>query len=127
MPKLLRVTLSVLILFVGSCAPAVKKPELPQSVSPGWQLTGMRETEPGKAWEAIYTGPGKVRVRVWSIQSIAEGLDRVQKWEPAANTVVFYSDRYFAVLDWAAADAAQAGTLVRAVERAIGIRSAPGR
>jgi hypothetical protein len=115
-----RVTLSVLSLFLSSCAPAVKAPDLPQSVSPGWQLNGVREKSPAAAWEGDYAGPGKARVRIWSIHGTAEGLDRVQKWRPEANTVVFYGERYFAAVDWTGADRVQAGSLVRAIERAIG-------
>jgi hypothetical protein len=116
---------SVLILVLSSCSQTAKAPELPQSVSPGWQLVNIEEAGP-HIWLASYSGPGTAHVRIWAIRGSAEGLDRVQKWKPEANTVVFYSERYFAALDWAGVDRAQAGSLVRAIEHAIGAQPAAG-
>ena len=120
--KKLWVIVGVLSLFFISCQPNVKAPELPQSVSPGWQLEAIKETTP-HYWTASYSGAGKARVRIWAIGSSAQGLDRMQNWKPEANTVVFYGDHYFAAVDWSGVDRAEAGSLVRAVERAIGFQS----
>jgi len=122
----LGVTLSVLILVLISCSQAVKAPDLPQSVSPGWQLVSLQEAGP-HTWLASYSGPGTAHVRIWAIHGSAEGLDRVQKWQAEANTVVIYSERYFAAVDWAGVDRAQAGSLVRAVEHAIGLQPEQAR
>ena len=122
MTKRFSLTLSVLSSVLGSCAQAGKAPQLPLSVSPGWQLSAMRETSPHTAWQGDYSGPGRARVRVYSTLTPSDGMDRVQKWRRQANTVVFASDRYFAVVDWTGVDRVQAGSLVRAMEHAIGIQ-----
>lgn len=110
--------LSLILLTLGTCAePAVKAPELPKSISPGWRLTSFsREKE---AWLGTYAGPGTAHVRIWPTRGLPEGLDRVQKWTPQSDTVVFYSDRYFAAINWSGVDRDQAGALVRALERAL--------
>ena len=51
-----------------------------------------------------------------------EGLERMQKWQAVANTVVFYGEHYFTSVNWTGVDRVQAGTLVHAVERAIGVQ-----
>jgi hypothetical protein len=126
MTSRLKVFLSVLILVSISCSQAAQAPELPQSVSPGWQLVSVQEAGP-HIWLASYSGPGTAHVRIWAIHGSAEGLERVQKWQAEANTVVVYSERYFAAVDWAGVDRAQAGSLVRAMEHAIGVQPEQAR
>jgi hypothetical protein len=121
-PARLWVTLSVLSSIFGSCTRPVEPPELPQSVSPGWQLIGVQEVTPHAVWIASYSGPGAAHVRIWAVRGSAEGLDRMQKWQPEANTVVFYSERYFAAVDWTNVDRTQVGPLVRAIEHATGVQ-----
>ena len=135
MANRLWVLLSVLAAagLTGACSvEKPKAPELPQSISPGWRLANfqiaemkdapeaVRAVHPQAAWSGSYTGPGTAHVRVWAIAGAPGGLDLVQNWQPEPNTVVLYSDRYFAAVDWMGVDRTQAGALVRAVERAIG-------
>ena len=70
-------------------------------------------------WQSTYTGPGTANVRIRAISGQAAGVDLWQKWRPRANTVVFYSDRYFTSVAWSGASAAQARALVNALERAL--------
>ena len=80
--------------------------------------------KPKGAWIATYRGGegqrAEARVRIWPVPGTL-GLDLVQRWRPQANTVVFYSSAYFAAVDWSGADRAQAGVLVQAIQRAIGV------
>ena len=53
---------------------------------------------------AIYEGTGKLEARIYALPTSAMALDVVQRWTPAADTVFFYSDRFFVVVRWEAAD-----------------------
>lgn len=113
---------TLLLLTFAACgtrlAPA---PSLPSSISPGWHLASLAlMAGTSNAWLATYQGPATLHARIWSTSSSAEGLDRVQKWKPQADTVVFYSERYFAMVDFAGIPSAQAAPVVRAVQREIG-------
>jgi hypothetical protein len=106
------------VLSLAACTASHEEaPELPKSISPGWRITNFaREKE---VWLGTYSGPGTAHVRIWPTGGQAEGLDRAQKWKAQPDTVVFFSDRYFAAVDWSGATRVEAGTLVRAIERAI--------
>jgi hypothetical protein len=131
MPRWIGIFLSVLILLGTACSRRVEPPDFPKSVSPGWRLNGVNHSQQPD-WTAHYTGPssahvqvGSARVRVWAIKSFEEGLARTQTWRTQPDTVVFSSDRYFAAVDWSGVDRAEAGALVRAIEKAIGITPQP--
>lgn len=129
------VLLSVLTLLRCSRA-GVEQPELPRSISPGWRLLRVesmdistsprqvREARPENAWIATYSGDSIAHVRIWAIPRPL-GLELVQRWRAEANTVVFYSQHYFAAIDWKEPDAQKASALVRAVERALGLEYEP--
>lgn len=53
---------------------------------------------------ASYEGPGKLEARMYALPTPAMALDVVQRWTPAPDTVFFYSDRFFVVVRWEAAD-----------------------
>jgi hypothetical protein len=124
MPKRAGIFLSVLILLFAACARRVEQPDFPKSVSPGWRLDAVTQSQQPN-WTAHYTGPGSAHVRVWAIKSFEEGLERTQTWRAQPDTVVFSCDRYFAAVDWSGVDRPQAGALVRAIEHAIGIAPQP--
>ncbi len=105
------------VLSVAGCASRSEAPELPKSITPGWRLESFGKK--GAEWDGTYGGPGTAHVRIWAIHGSAEGLDRVQKWKAQANTVVVYSERYFAAVDWSGAERTEAGMLVRGLERAL--------
>ena len=52
---------------------------------------------------ATYEGPGKLEARVYALPSSAVALDVVQRWTPRPDTVFFYQDRFFVVVQWQAA------------------------
>src|ERR1035437_8367540 len=47
---------------------------------------------------ASYEGPGKLDARVYQLTSPAVALDVVQRWKPAPDTVFFYKDRFFVLV-----------------------------
>jgi len=71
-----------------------------------------------RGWvSGVYEGAGEAHVEVYDLKSEASGLELVQKWRPAANTVFFYTPRYFAVVKWESPDRAAVTSLVRALEK----------
>ncbi|MGH9718876.1 MAG: hypothetical protein ACRD8O_01570 [Bryobacteraceae bacterium] len=74
------------------------------------------------AHTAAYQGPGRIEADLYELNSDAAGLDLVQKWRPAANTVVFHRDRWFAVVRWDSAERDAVTAFVRALEKQLGSR-----
>ena len=71
-----------------------------------------------RGWTAAsYQGPGKVDLAIYQLTSEPGGLEMVQKWRPQANTVVFYTDRYFVVVKYDAADRAPVTALIIALQK----------
>jgi len=56
-------------------------------------------------------------VRVYQLTSPAAALDVVQRWRPAADTVFFYSDRFFVLIQWQTADRKALQEFVGALEK----------
>lgn len=93
-----------------------------------WKLSGSSEAAPDllqqegapqgavRAWDATYTGPGLVRLRVFEMNSPAGGLDATQRWRPAADTAVFHQQQYFAVVRWEPMDRNELAKFIRAFE-----------
>jgi hypothetical protein len=69
-------------------------------------------------WKAEYAGSGIGRVNVYELTT-AVGLDLVQKWKPAPDSVTFDTDRYFIVVSWKNADRSAATELVRGLQRSL--------
>ncbi len=70
---------------------------------------------------ATYGGPGKVDLAIYELTSAPGGLEMVQKWRPQANTVVFYTDRYFAVVKYDAADREPVTALITTLQKLLSI------
>jgi len=66
---------------------------------------------------AVYQGPGIVHVKVYELTSSAAALDAAQRWRPAPDTVFFYKDNYFTVVQWERADREALTAFVRALEK----------
>ena len=60
----------------------------------------IRRTHP----RGILRGPGKLEARVYQLTSSAVGARRGAALASAADTVFFYSDRFFVVVQWQSAD-----------------------
>lgn len=121
------------LLFIGGCTKTgASVPPLPESAPGGWHRVALQEAPLAAApelvrqtglrqwWKAEYAGPGSVHLQVYALNSGASGLDLVQKWKPAANTVTFYTDRYFTAIDWDGADRVALRSLISAVQKSLG-------
>ncbi len=120
------------LLFIAGCTiTGAGAPPLPETVAGGWHRVALQEapfdsapdlvrrTGLRKWWKAEYDGPGAVHVQIYALNSGAAGLDLVQKWRPAANTVTFYTDRYFTAVDWDRADRVALRSLVAALQKSL--------
>lgn len=86
-------------------------PDAPESV----RRLGLR-----RAQRAVYEGPGAITADLYELTSSAAGLELVQTWRPAANTVFFYKENYFVVVKWEKAERAAVTAFVVALEKHLG-------
>ena len=75
-----------------------------------------------RAERAIYEGEGTITVDVYELTTSAGGLELVQTWRPAADTVFFYKETYFAVVKWERAGKPAVTAFVRDLEKRLGER-----
>jgi hypothetical protein len=66
---------------------------------------------------ASYEGPGKLDARLYQLTSPAAALDVVQRWTPSPDTVFFYNDRFFVLIQWQTADRKSLHEFVGALEK----------
>jgi hypothetical protein len=94
----------------------------------GWHRTGpvheIRERPdeiPARTVEAThaasYEGPGKLDVRIYALPTPAVALDVVQRWTPRPDTVFFYSDRFFVVVQWQSTEKKALQAFLSALEK----------
>jgi hypothetical protein len=92
-------------LKITQSLPAATAPEFERQIGTrGW-------------WKALYKGPGAATVEVYELTSSAGGLEMVQRWRPAADTVVWYTPQYFVVVRWHGGDRTMVSALIRALEK----------
>jgi hypothetical protein len=108
---------------------AAPMPDVFDEAIGAWHRTSVRELPPSAASgvlsptsverirAASYEGPGKLDVRVYQLTSSAAALDVVQRWRPAPDTVFFYSDRFFVLIEWQTADRKALQEFVGALEK----------
>jgi hypothetical protein len=67
--------------------------------------------------KAVYEGAGNLQVSLYELTSSAAALDAVQRWRPAANTIFFYRDQYFVVVQYETADRKAINEFVRDLDK----------
>jgi hypothetical protein len=123
----------LLTLAAAACRQAGMPPNLlPETVADVWHRTSLDNPAVSDAPDPVprsavnhfqtasYEGPGKVRVRVYDLESPAVALELVQRWRPSADTVFFQRGRYFVVLKWEDADRKALEALVAELEKRLG-------
>ena len=66
---------------------------------------------------AGYKGNGSLNATLYELKSSAAALDAVQRWRPAADTLFFYRDDLFVVIQYQAADRKALNAFVAALDR----------
>jgi hypothetical protein len=117
----------VAALALGACGPPARSAEslLPATMAEVWQRRSLDNVPTApvggrRAFEARYEGPGKLTATVYELKYSEQGLDLVQRWKPAPDTVFFSSGKYFVVVKWAQADRKALTAFVRELERGLG-------
>ncbi|MFN7999139.1 MAG: hypothetical protein U0Q18_36300 [Bryobacteraceae bacterium] len=116
----------ILALLLAGCGRLQRSPEtlLPPVVDQVWQRRQVRETSPSparakRAYEAAYTGPGSLTAVVYELDSSAAALDLAQRWKPAADTVFFCEQNYFALVKWDRSDRKALSGFVRGLQHVL--------
>jgi hypothetical protein len=117
------------VLFLIACGRKAPQPVFAPTVADTWRLRMTQNFPPGSApefigkqrvrtwWRASYEGPGSMTVELYELAAPASGLDLVQRWRPVADTVVWYTPRYFVVVKWQSPDRSAAGAFIRALQK----------
>lgn len=104
-------------------------PDIFAEVVGAWHRTSVSELAPAAApgpvppadieriRAASYEGPGKLDARLYQLTSPAVALDVVQRWRPAPDTVFFYQDRFFVLVQWQTADRKALREFVAALQK----------
>ncbi len=120
--------LFVCVLMAACGAQAPQKPDLPESVSPGWKLSsldksglpaGVSSDGSPQCWKAVYSGSGNVESWVCWYKVAGSAFDAVQRVPAEAQTVKFQKDQWFVLLKWNNVSRADLTALIRAVQKAL--------
>lgn len=119
----------VAALWLAACAQKTQPPVFPPTVAREWQLKSSQNFPAASApelirkagtrgwWRAAYEGPGSATVELYELTSDAGGLQMVQDWRPVADTVVWYTPRYFIVVKWLGSDRSAVSAFIHALEK----------
>jgi len=111
----------------GAREPAVEP--FPDTVAGVWRCTERRQVPVSEAPDPVprtavrrlevaeYAGPGKLQARAYELTSKEVGLDLAQRWRPSADTVFFWTGRYFVVVKWQEADRRALQAFTREMEK----------
>jgi hypothetical protein len=111
----------------GTGAPP-RKPELPQSISPGWILKGFNRAAPPaglpasatpECWRADYVSKGAAQVWVCGYIEGSSAFDALQRARAEADTVKFQEGRYLAIVKWNGVSRDEIRLLIRGVQKAL--------
>jgi hypothetical protein len=117
------------MVIAGCSESAPAKPEIPESISPGWKLTSLAssprpaEVAPDgdpRCWKAEYTGSGTAEVAICWYKVSGNAFEALQRTRAEAQAVKFQQGHYFILVKWNNAPKADVTALVRAIEKALG-------
>ena len=116
-------------LLLGACAATPpSKPDIPDSVSPGWKLSsldksplpsGVPSEGAPQCWKADYAGPGMAEAWICWYRAKANAFEAVQRARTEAQTIKFQEGPYLVLVKWNNAPKASLTALVRAIQKAL--------
>jgi hypothetical protein len=116
------------LLLAGCSSGPPAKPQVPDSISPGWKLSAMSKSAtpagvpgdgPPTCWKADYSGAGSAGVWICWYKATANAFDAVQRVPAQAQMVKFQEEHYFVLVQWNNAPKANLAALVRAIQKAL--------
>jgi hypothetical protein len=117
------------VLIAVACGSGrVEKPQLPESVSPGWKLSSLdRASGPAgvpadgspECWRGDYGGPGSVRVWLCGYKVRESAFDAVQRTRTEAQMVKFQEGSYLVLVQWNNVSKENLTALVRAIQKSL--------
>lgn len=135
-----RVKLSLLLAvwLCGACSEGSMpgKPELPASVSPGWNLKsydpsppppGLPDGPAPQCWKADYAGPGVPAIsgaQAWvcGYRQSGSAFNAEQRARAEADTVKFQEGSYLIVVNWRGGSRAEITALIRGLQKALQVK-----
>jgi len=126
----MRIWLLVVLLTLGACGEgAGGRPELPESVSPGWKLTSLQATAvpaevpaggTPECWLATYAGTGAAQLWLCRYNAETGAFDAAQRARSEAQTVKFQEGAYLVLVKWNDTPKTDLTALIRAVQKTLG-------
>lgn len=120
--------LFVPFVLISCGADRAARPDLPQSVSPGWKLSSLdRAPVPAGippdgmpvCWKGEYAGQGSAQVWICGYRASTGAFDAVQRARAEAQTVKFQQGSYLVLVKWNDVPKASLTALVRAIQKAV--------
>jgi hypothetical protein len=106
-------------LLLGACASSPPpKPDIPDSISPGWKLSSLTKSS-DECWIAEYAGQGNAELRICWYQATASAFEAVQRTRAEAQTVKFQEEHYFVLVKWNNVPKVKLTALIRAIQKAL--------
>jgi len=105
---------------------AAARPDLPNSVAPGWNLTSLNAAAAPPhlpaggspaCWKAVYSGPGSAQIWVCGYASETSAFDAEQRTPAEAQTVKFQEGRRLVIVRWEQTRRTDLEALIRAIQR----------
>jgi hypothetical protein len=123
-----QIAAALAVAALAGCARPTPMPDAFPETLGGWHRTGpVRDlTQPPDAIPAqniqairaaSYDGPGELEARVYALPTPAFALDVVQRWTPRPDTIFFYSNRFFVVVQWQTTDKKSLQAFLSALEK----------
>jgi hypothetical protein len=117
------VAMTTSVLILTGCLGGKTPPPVPENAPMGWQLKSVdamgARGDCKQIWRAEYAGGGIAHVDVCETNASATGLNLQQTWKARANTVTFFSDKYFVTVNWDEGEKAAITALTTKLETAL--------
>jgi hypothetical protein len=106
-------------LLLDACASSPPpKPDIPDSVSPGWKLSSLIKSS-DECWNAHYAGTGDAEVSICWYKTTAGAFEAVQRTRAEAQAVKFQEEHYFVLVKWNNVPKANLTALIRAIQKSL--------
>jgi hypothetical protein len=116
-------------LLLAACASGPPpKPDIPESVFPGWKLSSLNKSAvPSEipadgspvCWKADYLGSGRAEAWICWYKATANAFEAVQRARAEAQTVKFQEEHYFVLVKWNNVPKTSLTALIHAIQKAL--------